>query len=347
MNHEIDLKNESIRTDLAIESIYNLEEESGIQMQIEEFGSIKVTNVYIDTKGEVLTQKKEGNYITIEFDDVTDFHNRKELIHCVGLKLKQLLKASGIKESDSCLMIGLGNEKSTADALGPHTISNILVTRHLFLLGDVANGFREVCAFAPGVMGETGIETSDFIESIVKKIEPDFVIVIDALASRSMDRVNRTIQMTDTGIHPGSGVMNKRKEISQSTIHKPVFAIGIPTVVDAVTIASDTIKYMQKKLAYVKKKEQDAKQKLVSGMYQNYLKETVEMSEEEKKVWMGLLGGLDEEEIRQLIFEALNPIGFNFIVTPKEMDFVLEQLTEVLSRAINAALHENVTNEAM
>lgn len=134
------------------------------------------------------------------------------------------------------------------DALGPIVVENVLVTRHLFQLQpeSVEEGFRPVSAIRPGVMGITGIETSDVIYGIIEKTKPDFVIAIDALAARSIERVNSTIQISDTGIHPGSGVGNKRKELSKETLGIPVIAIGVPTVVDAVSITSDTIDFILK-----------------------------------------------------------------------------------------------------
>src|SRR5690625_5288063 len=128
------------------------------------------------------------------------------------------------------------------------TIEKVMVTNHLFMLDyeTIADGYRPVAAVSPGVMGTTGMETSDIVFGVVEKLQPQFVIVIDALASRSIERINETIQLTDTGIHPGSGVGNKRKEISKETLNIPVFAIGVPTVVDAVTITSDTIDFLLK-----------------------------------------------------------------------------------------------------
>lgn len=145
------------------------------------------------------------------------------------------LEEVGVTKEASCLIVGLGNWNVTPDALGPIVVENVLVTRHLFQLQpeSVEEGFRPVSAIRPGVMGITGIETSDVIYGIIEKTNPDFVIAIDALAARSIERVNSTIQISDTGIHPGSGVGNKRKELSKETLGIPVIAIGVPTVVDA------------------------------------------------------------------------------------------------------------------
>lgn len=342
MNHEIDLSKYQLRTDLAIDAI-GTEKIDGIDSSIEEFDDIKVTNVDIKETGSKLINKKIGSYITIEFRDITDYNHKEQVKKIFSQKLKELLKKLSISDDASCLIIGLGNNKSTPDALGPLTINNILVTNHLFLYGNVAEGFRKVSAISPGVMGQTGIETSDLITSIIKTINTDFVIVIDALASQSIERVNRTIQMTDTGIHPGSGIGNKRKEISLETLGKQVIAIGVPTVVDAVTIVSDTINYMYKHFSYTKDNINKPSNRLVTGNV-NYLKKKVKIDESLKQELFGMVGSLNEDEVKQLIFEVLTPIGYNLMVTPKEVDFEIEKLSDIIGNGINRALHNNVDN---
>ena len=259
-------------------------------------------------------------------------------------EFKNLLNALNIKNNNTCLLIGLGNENSTPDSLGPKTINNILVTSHLFMLekNNVEPGYRCVSAFNPGVMGVTGIETSELIKSLVNTLKPDFVIAVDALAASSITRVNKTIQMTDSGIHPGSGVGNSRKEISKEILGIPVIAIGIPTVVDAVTIVSDTINYMLKHFSYVKENINNPANKLAIKKPNYINKKIKELNSEEKKQYIGLLGELSEEEMHSLIFEVLSPINYNLMVTPKEVDFVIDKLAEVLSSGINKSLHENV-----
>ncbi len=338
MKHEIDLKQYHVRTDLAIETIKT--NTQGIIVETETIDDIKITNVIVEKEGSSIIKKKEGNYITIEFDDVTDTSNKEQLQSIFSSQLKKLLDISGIKDSDSCLVIGLGNAKSTPDALGPLVINNVLVTNHLFEYGEVIDGYRKTFAIIPGVMGQTGIETSDIIMGVLKTIKPGFVIAIDALASQSIERVNRTIQMTDTGIHPGSGVGNSRKEISKETLNIPVIAIGVPTVVDAVTIVSDTINYMYRHFSYTKENINNPVNKLKVNV--NYLNEPVNVNEEDKESLMGMIGNLNEEEIKQLIFEVLTPIGYNLMVTPKEIDFVIDKLGEVIGNGIDCALHENI-----
>ena len=341
MSNQIDLSKYTLRTDLAIDVISD--DLEGIESSVENFNDIKVTNVLVKEAGSKKINKKIGNYITIEFSDITDYNHSEALKEIFSKKLKCMLEKMKINSSASCLIIGLGNDKSTPDALGPLVINNILVTNHLFLYGDVEKGFRKVSAISPGVMGQTGIETSDLIKGIISSIDTDFVIVVDALASQSIERVNKTIQMTDTGIHPGSGIGNKRKEISSDTLKKPVIAIGVPTVVDAVTIVSDTINYMYKHYSYTKDNINKPSNRLITGGV-NYLKKDVSVDNNLKQELFGVIGNLNDDEVKQLIFEVLSPIGYNLMVTPKEIDFEIEKLSDIIGNGINRALHDKVDN---
>ncbi len=343
MGHEIDLKKYQLRTDLLVEQLGS--DEEGIISKLYEEDNVKITDVEVSDIGSKKIDKKPGRYITIEFEDVTDSEN-KEIVKGVFSKyLMQILKESKIKKTDTCLVVGLGNEKSTPDALGPITVENTLITNHLFMIGEIEEGFRSVQAIVPGVTGTTGIETSDFIKSVVEGIKPDFLIMIDALASQSLSRVNRTIQISNTGIHPGSGVGNSRKEISFETIGLPVIAIGVPTVVDAVTVVSDTIQYIHRHYAFHKKFIHDPLSKIINPTQINYLKKQVDIHQEDKLNLLGVVGSLNESEIKQLLFEVLSPIGYNLMVTPKEVDFVIEKLGEVLGEGINTALHMKLQNK--
>lgn len=333
MSKDKDLEKYEIRTDLALELV---EEE----IKPQKYDDILVTDINLDSSKAKTINKKEGNYITIEFQDVTDYENSQKVKKVFASELKKLIKKINVGEESSCLVIGLGNEKSTPDAVGPLAISNIIVTNHLYVYGQMDEGFRRVWALSPGVMGESGIETSDLINGVVSVIKPDFVIVIDALASSSIERVNKTIQMTDAGINPGSGIGNKRKEISKDTLGIPVIAIGVPTVVDAASIVSDTIRYMYKHFAYTKANYNNPAEKLKISV--NYLNKDVESTPEDKKNILGLVGELSDEEVKSLIYEILNPIGYNLMVTPKEEDFVVEKISDVISEGINKALHKNV-----
>ena len=335
MAHEVDLKNSILRTDLAVELV-----KSKPTKQIDD---IKITNITLNEQEAKEINKKEGNYTTIEFEDVTDSENQDKLIQIFAEELKTMLKNQNIKDDDMCLVLGLGNEKSTPDSLGPLVVSKTLVTNYIYLYGNLDEGFRRVCAISPGVMGETGIETSDLLKSIVDTIKPNFVITIDALAASSVERVNKTIQMTDSGINPGSGVGNKRKEISKEILGIPTIAIGVPTVVDAASIVSDTINYLYDHFAYQAASTHNPASKLTANV--NYLKlsQKFKINKEEKEKILGMVGTLSETETKELIYEILNPIGYNLMVTPKEEDFVITKLSEVISSGLNKALHKQIT----
>ena len=334
MNKEIDLSKFQIRTDLAIDYVEEKSKLKGVKHKTEIIDDIKVTNVQLEEINDL--NKKKGKYITLEFEDVTDYNNRQKLINVLTPILKETLNLS----NDSLgLIVGLGNNKSTPDSLGPLVVNDIIVTNHLYLLNELSSNFNRVAAINPGVMGETGIETSDIIESVVKKIKPSYLIVIDSLASKSIERLNKTIQITDTGIHPGSGIGNKRKEISFETLGIPVIAIGVPTVVDATIIVSDTINFIYKNYAFNKEYMNNPKSKLTFNNV-NYLKKELKENKKDKQELLGLVGTLDEEELQMLLYEVLNPIGYNLMVTPKEIDFVIQKLSDVISNSINNSIHD-------
>ena len=337
MKHEINLSNIDIHTDLAIDVIDKISSLDGVKQVIRNVDGVSITDVKLEKKNSL--NKKEGNYITIEFDDVTDSTNYNKIKEVVKLELNSLMCKMNIKDSDTCLFIGLGNAKSTPDSLGPKVSKDIIVTKHIYDLGQLDSKYRVVSVISPGVSANTGIETSDIVESIVKKIRPNFIIAVDALASGSIDRVNKTIQMTDTGIHPGSGIGNARKEISKSTIGIPVIAIGVPTVVDASVIVADTINYMYKHYAFNKEYSKNPKSKLTFNNV-NYLNKNIVINTKDKEDLFGLIGKLNSDEVKILINEVLNPIGYNLMVTPKEIDFVIDRLAILISSSVNEILHD-------
>ena len=258
-----------------------------------------------------------------------------------------MIKKNKIKKKDKGLIVGLGNWNVTPDALGPMTVEKVMVTNHLFELEyeTVKGGYRPVAAISPGVMGVTGMETSDIILSIIDDFKPGFVVVIDALASRSIERINETIQITDTGIHPGSGVGNKRKELSKETLNIPVIAVGVPTVVDAVTIASDTFDYLLKHMGREWSEKDNPKKSLLPDMLpigHSNLTETDLPDEERRTTFLGLVGNLTDEEKRTLLEEVLTPMGKNLIVTPKEIDGFMIDMAHLVAQGINASLHERI-----
>ena len=333
MDKDVDLSKYQIRTDLAIDYVEDEVELNGVKHKTEIIDGIKVTNVELEEVNAL--NKKKGKYITLEFDDVTDNSNRKNIIKTLTFVLKKLIRP---KKNSFGLIVGLGNDKSTPDSLGPLVVNNIIVTNHLYLLNELSDNYKRVAAFSPGVMGETGIETSDIIKGVVNNINPSYLIVIDSLASKSIERLNKTIQITDTGIHPGSGIGNKRKEISIDTLGIPVIAIGVPTVVDATVIVSDTINFIYKNYAFNKEYMNDPKSKLTFNNV-NYLNKKVKVDSLDKEKLLGLVGTLSEEELQTLIYEVLNPIGYNLMVTPKEIDFVIQKLSEIVSVSINNSIH--------
>lgn len=336
--HRIDLKNINIHTDLVIEQI---NDDSLINEEV--INGIKISRVVMDKNN--IYNKKEGSYVTIELSDITNYEDRENVGKVLVNEIKDILNKNNIKDNYECLVIGLGNKKSTPDALGPMVIDNILVTRHLFELNaDVKEGFRKVSAIIPGVMGNTGIETIDIIKGIVDNVKPKFIIVIDSLCASSIERLNKTIQLTDTGIHPGSGIGNMRKEISKDTLGIPVIAIGVPTVVESVTIVNDTIDYMFMHLNYLKNNYETSK--LIVKRNNNYLNKikSNKVSNNDKEILGGIIGSLDEEDKKNLISEVLNNINYNLIVTPKEIDFLIEKLSNVISNSINNAINKEVDN---
>jgi len=329
--HEIDMKKFNVRTDLVVDIL----DESIVKDEYNH-GDIKVTDITLDENN--ILNKKKGRYITISFNDVTDKDNRKKVEEVFIDNLHKLL---GDISNKKFLIVGLGNIKSTPDSLGPKVIDNILVTRYLYETPgiDVDENYSNVSAIIPGVSGTTGIESTDIILGMIDKIKADIVIAIDALASSSIDRINKTIQMTDTGIEPGSGVGNKRKELSYDTLNVKTIAIGIPTVIDGVTIVADTIEFMKKKFSYSKDTLNKKSEKFV--LNRNYKDTLDNLTEEEKEKLLGVIGNLTDEEIKQLIFEVLSPIDYNLMVTVKEIDFVIDKLILLLSNGINKTLHKN------
>lgn len=286
-----------------IEGIESTEEQINENIRVER---VKITN----TNGEQAIGKPMGNYITIDVKKlkIAGEDEIQKASEVVTNELKNLIDKH-IKKQDEILVVGLGNVYVTPDSLGPKVINEIDVTRHLinYLPQYVEEGTRPVCAVAPGVLGTTGIETMEILKGIVDNTKPKLVMVIDALASRSIDRISSTIQISDTGIVPGAGVGNTRKEISQATLGIPVIAIGIPTVVELATIVSDGIDIFINRL----------QQKAESNDY---------------------LNRLQQDDKYEEVKEALNVGEYNMIVTPKEIDDLIENMKDVVTRGINFAV---------
>lgn len=284
----------NFRTDLALERKEYIKEKEpdGILSKEEEIKNIKVTTIEITNEnGERLIGKPRGTYITVEAESfIKNPVLSDTALEVTAQKIKELLP-----KGESFLIAGLGNNDITPDALGPKSASLILATRHI--KGELARsigfeGMKSVSSVVPGVLGKTGIETKEIIEGVVKNTSPDALIVIDALAARSLSRLGTTVQMCNTGISPGSGVGNSRSELNEKALGIPVIAIGVPTVTDGITMAFDLL---QK-----------------AGIDESALKETELKSEK------------------------------TVMVTPKEIDLVIERASLLVSMGINLALFENM-----
>lgn len=308
----------NFRTDLALErrdiyqKVNKLNEIDGIESAEEQINdNIKVSRVKITNQnGEQAIGKPIGNYITIDVKKLklaTD-EDIQKASETLTNELKKIIDAHTDKEGE-ILVVGLGNIYVTPDALGPKVINEIDVTRHIkkYLPQYVEEETRTVSAISPGVLGTTGIETVEILKGIVDNISPKLLIVIDALASRSIERISSTIQVSDTGIVPGAGVGNTRQEISQSSLGIPVIAIGIPTVVELATLVSDGI-----------------------DIFIDRLQEKAESNE--------YLNKLQQEDKYEEVKEALNVGDYNMIVTPKEIDDLIENMKDVVARGINFAV---------
>ncbi len=239
-----------IRSDLAIEIcdhiMKNNPEPDGIECTKEHCGSMTLDRVRIRNEaGEALSGKPKGMYLTLNtgnlwLDDRDQFREKVFAFRdLIGAMIREK-----VGKGASVLVAGLGNRHITADSIGPMAVENLIVTRHIrserpLIFEEL--GLSDISAVLPGVLGETGIESADVVESLVKKISPDLLIVVDALASRNLDRLVRTIQLCDSGIRPGSGIGNGRPALSPKELHIPVISIGVPTVVDAATMAADAI----------------------------------------------------------------------------------------------------------
>ena len=308
----------NFRTDLALErkDIFkksnNLEEIDGIETEEKEINDkLKVSRVKITNKnGEQAIGKPIGTYITIDINKLrmADEEEIQNSANVLSEELREIINKH-IRVVDDILVVGLGNLYVTPDSLGPKVINDIDVTRHIikYLPQYIDENTRPVSAISPGVLGTTGIETLEILEGIVENIKPKLLIVIDALASRSIERISSTIQISDTGIVPGAGVGNTRKELSEKTLGIPVIAIGIPTVVESAVLVNDCLNI------FIEKLQTDAK----SNDYLNNLK--IQDNYEEIK-------------------EALNPSDYNMIVTPKEIDELIENMSNIVARGINMSL---------
>lgn len=308
-----------VRTDLAVEAKESFEEDNVeiegviIDESYKEEQDIKITRVVIENEnGAKAMGKPMGNYVTLEAPNMVvpdqDYH--REISKELAEQIKKLIP---LEKEVSVLIVGLGNREVTPDSLGPNVVENLLITRHVVReYGKEALGKNKVniiSGIVPGVMAQTGMETLEIVKGVVDETKPDYVIAIDALAARSTKRLNRTIQITDTGINPGSGVGNHRNGLNFESLNVPVIAIGIPTVVDAATIVNDTM------------------ENLIDAMEQT----------KELKTIGGTLKTFDANEKYQLIREIISPHLNGMFVTPKDIDETVKMLGFTISEGLNMA----------
>ncbi|MBE7042361.1 MAG: GPR endopeptidase [Ruminococcaceae bacterium] len=310
-----------IRTDLAMEAreFYceqnKNREPEGVQMRTEERDGVLVTRVRIvNHRGEQLLGKPVGNYVTLECPELTTGNpdDAERISRILSHELGRLLP----EHCQSVFVAGLGNWNITPDALGPKTASKLFVTRHLKEFLPERRDAKEVCAISPGVLGLTGIETGEIIKGIAASLKPDCVIAIDALASRKMSRVNTTIQLSDTGISPGAGVGNHRFALTKESIGVPVIGIGVPTVVDAATIAGDAVELLLQALHSQSQKKEEL-QKLSVLLENPY------------------------DALREVLHKE------NLIVAPKDADFALSAVSNILASGLNLTFHPDFTYQEL
>ena len=291
----------NIHTDLAMEARESNSALNGASEERTDNEHYSVSRIKIDTdEAASALQKSKGLYITIEAPDLVLMESEliKAVTEALSAELTGLIDKGGT--SGTVLVVGLGNRAVTPDALGPKTAEKILVTRHIkqYMPDAIPNGVRSVCAVSPGVLGVTGIETMEVIQGIVERSKPSLIIAIDSLSSRRTERIASTIQLCDAGIQPGAGVGNIRSGLDEASLGIPVIAVGVPLVVYASTISRDTIGLIASEL--------------------------------------GLLG--NEEKIKELAAKAISEKTGELIVTPKEIDSLIECTSTILADGINMCL---------
>lgn len=296
----------SIRTDLAMEARevvckQQASEIEGVRVLEEKRGSAKITRVYVESnEGSRRLGKPEGAYITLETDPqmLSDPEVREEMSVAMAAELRELL---GLKGKFTSLVVGLGNARMTADALGPRTVQRVMVTRHLIaqIPDQVDQRVRPVSAITPGVLGITGVETGEIVRGVAERVKPDVIIAIDSLAARNASRMASTVQISNVGIQPGSGLGGVGKVLSKDTLGIPVIAVGVPMVVYATSLVSDA----------------------VDG---------------------ALDGGRPSPKVKDVLQSAQEQLG-DLVVTPKEVDSLVDTLSDLLAMGLNLALHDNIT----
>lgn len=316
------LRNYSVRTDLALEEKEQFESDNveipGVVLEedYDEKSEIRVTRVEIETEnGAKAMGKPVGTYLTLETPNlaVPDEESHVEIAEKLCGYIRELIDKNDVrKDKDlSVLVVGLGNREVTPDALGPYVADHLSVTRHIVKeYGKYAMGMERadmISAIVPGVMGQTGMESAEIVRGIIRETHPDIVIAVDALAARNSRRLNRTVQIADSGIHPGSGVGNHRIGMTRESLGVPVIGIGVPTVVDAATIVNDTMEN------FIRALESSQSLKGVGEVLKSYN------------------AGEKYEFVKELIAPHLN----GMFVTPKDVDEMVHHISHTISEAIN------------
>lgn len=313
---------DTARTDLALEAKESFEKDnaeiSGVVLEEHylEKENVRISRVIIETeKGAKAMGKPKGTYITLEAAEMSEMDEgyHREISRVLADCLKELLP-NPIPQDFSVLVVGLGNRDVTPDALGPFVVNHLHINRHLIKeYGRIALEKEQAAILSglvPGVMGQTGMETVEIIKGVVEEAKPDMVIAIDALAARNAKRLNRTIQIANTGIHPGSGVGNQRHAINEESLGVPVIAIGVPTVVDAATIVGDA---MENLLTALEGNTQ------ISGLAKAFQE-------------------FDASDRRALVLEVLSPNLNGMFVTPKDIDETIRHISYTISEALHMAM---------
>lgn len=315
INFKTDMADERVDT---YKRVNNLTEIDGVKVESKNDEIVTTTIVdVLNENGATALSKEIGKYITMEIKDIKylEEKDKNKIINALSNEIKNLI---GEDKTKSILVVGLGNIYVTPDSLGPKVVQSVDITRHLinFAKDLVEPDTRSVSALSPGVLGTTGIETSEIITSVCNEVKPDIVIAIDSLASSSINRLGTTIQLSNTGITPGAGVRNKREGINQNTLNVPVIAIGVPTVVDMATITSEAIDKMV----------EVTKQKIENGdnsVSKEQIKRVINIFNDDNKYNM-IANVLDTD---------------NFIVTPKEIDDVIQIVSDLISSGINMSIN--------
>ena len=327
------MQKQNIYTDLALEMAEQLQGGAnsdkggidGVEVDVDDDAAldIVVTTVRItNDAGAAAMGKPVGSYITIESPEIKENNItvHEEIIGILTNKLAELTKDTK-GSNGTTLVIGLGNRNVTPDALGPKVVSKVLVTRHIMdnLPRELVGNLRPLCALAPGVMGNTGIETAEVVRGLVDHVKPALIIAIDALAARKINRINQTIQLSDTGISPGAGIGNTRMALNQQTLGVPVVAIGVPTVVDAATFVNDSM-----------------------DLFLSAMTENTPDSLRDGADFFQMLQKLEVDDKYTIIRNTLDPLVGNMFVTPKEIGEVVAWLSNMIANSINMATHEGI-----